>query len=184
MPIAPCFRLSHRHPSLQAQVFALVCSALGFACSPPKDTGGAATDTAAPDDGSAADGAVPEAPPTWSVSLTAEGVEIDISGGPGGYWFGIVDAADRSWTAEDCLGGQDFGDGVLVSYCHDAGNAGRRVFDHVDRAQDMTPATTRFNASQEGLLTYILYSDPAFGGSGACWVVGANPGYYSEAGCL
>lgn len=176
---------AERGGARRAWVAAGVLALSGAAgCSPPKDTGGAPADTGAAGDGGAGDGgATPAAPPVWTVTLLAEGVEIDVSGGPGGYWFGLVDAADRSWTAEDCLGGQDLGDGVPVDYCHDAGDSGRRTYEKVERAQDMTPATTLFDVSKEGMLTYILYSDPAFGGSGECWIQGANPGYYSEAGC-
>lgn len=155
-------------------------------CSLPKDsgaTGAGDTGVVGGDDLGGDGGGVPTAPPEWTVTLTAEGVEIDVLGGPGGYWFGVVDAADRAWTAEDCLGGQELSDGQVVDYCHDAGNSGRRSFLKVDRAQDMTPATTLFDISKDGLLTYVLFSDPAFGGSGECWIQGANPGYYSEAGC-
>ena len=154
-------------------------------CGPPKDSGstGAVDTGLGGGDELGADGGVSVTPPEWTVTLSAEGVEIDVVGGPGGYWFGVVDAADRSWTAEDCLGGQELSDGQVVDYCHDAGNSGRRRFLKVERAQDMTPATTLFDIAKDGMLTYVLFSDPAFGGSGECWIQGANPGYYSDAGC-
>lgn len=128
-------------------------------------------------------GPVPQAPPEWSVRLLPEGVELTVEGGPGGYWFGLTESAEGGWTGEDCVHGFTTADAEQIFYCHEAPDRGKRTFVRVPSLREMNGATTLFDAANEGMLTYYLYSDPLFGGSGECWVQGADPAYYAAEGC-
>ena len=169
----------------QRWVIGLV-AALGLGCSgDPADSGPtkAAVDTA-PAAGAGDEAPNPaELPPTWSVTLGAEGLELSVEGGPGGYWFGVSESAPGAWTGEDCVNGFTTADAELIFYCHDAGDGGKKTYPRVASVREMNEATTLFDSAKEGSLTYYLYSDPVFGGSGECWVQGADPAYYAAEGC-
>ena len=159
---------------------------LGAGCaSDPADSAAAKrpADTAAV---GGADGGTPTpaaSAPVWTVSLKPDGVEINIEGGPGGYWFGVTETTPGGWTGEDCVNGFTTADSEQSFYCHEAGDGGKRSFVRVAGLREMNGATTLFDVANEGTLTYYLYSDPVFGGSGECWVQGADTAYYQAEGC-
>lgn len=128
----------------------------------------------------------PEAPAA-SVTWGAASVDIAVSGGGGAWWFGLAevgaDCGEDCWTGEDCVYGFETGDGEVLAYCHDAGDAGTSLAYGGD-PRALAAGTTVFqDASADGSVTYMLESDPEYGGDGSCWVWGADVSYYDGLLC-
>ena len=125
--------------------------------------------------------------PSASVSWGGSSVTLNVTDGPGAYWFGMAEtgASDDPWTGEDCLYGYTLGDGTNLSYCHDAGDGGDTTLSYGGDAMNLQAGTTVFTSSSyDGSVAYYLESDPDFGGTGECWAWGNGAGsYYSELGC-
>jgi hypothetical protein len=121
--------------------------------------------------------------PTASVDWGSSAVVVDVSGGAGGWWFGMAEVAgcDDCWTGEDCVFGYEYSGGVLA-WCHDAGDTGTTLTYGGDPI-GLNRGTTAFSRSADGDVAYFLESDMEYGGDGSCWVWGADPTYYDGLGC-
>ena len=141
-------------------------------------------DTAKSGGGGGTDGGEPVGPPTVGVQLSGTGLALTVSGGPGGYWFGVAETGGTTngWTGEDCVYGFTTEDQTAYSFCHDAGNTGTQL-DKVGSFVEMAPGKTIFDNTFEGKLTYYLESDINYGGDGSCYVWGHDPEYYAAQGC-
>jgi len=128
----------------------------------------------------------------WTSELPEVGVEwgdaamdVFIVGGPGAYWLGMAETedCDDCWTGEDCVYGYE-SEGTVLSWCHDIGDGGGSLTYGGDRAA-LVPGSTAFEDATAGSrVSYILESDPEFGGDGSCHVWGADPTYYDGLGCI
>jgi hypothetical protein len=140
-----------------------------------------------PDDGDTGGGETdvePEAP-TASVSWGADSIALTVSGGGGAWWFGMAESVDCDdcWTGEDCVYGYEAGDGSVFAYCHDAGDAGVSLT-YGGNPSELVAGTTVFSdAGFDGKVSYILESDPEYGGDGSCWIWGADNAYYEGLLC-
>lgn len=145
----------------------------------PVDTAAGMADTADSED--TADTAT-EAP-IPSVAWTAEGLTLSIENGSvGGYWFGLITA---TYTGEDCIDhNQDEPTAAGHDKCHEAARDGEmwRTIVVVDEEtaerylHDRNDDYTLFDASHADFITYILMDKRSL----ACWVWGADPGYYAS----
>lgn len=131
-------------------------------------------------------GAQPEpVAPTASVSWGVDAVDLSVGGGGGGWWFGMAETVgcEDCWTGEDCVYGYEAGDGAVFAYCHDAGEAGVSLTYGGDVASLAAGTTVFTDAGFDGRVSYMLESDPEYGGDGSCWVWGADAGYYDGLLC-
>lgn len=146
------------------------------------------------DDWDTADVDTGDAPEVTTVAATllADGVEIVIEGGTGGYDFGIAQTnagagPEDDWTGEDCYRGYQLGSGDISQNCHGVGRTGGRFYctdDDGDGDCDYdsftvpNPEQTLFHDGISGDITFYLADS-----SGDCWVWGDDPGYYNGSGC-
>ena len=150
-----------------------------------KDSAGDAVGDAGREDTGEEDTQVAPEPPTTSVVWGADAVALSVSGGGGAWWFGMAETADCEdcWTGEDCVYGYEGGDGSVVAYCHDAGDAGVSLTYGGNPAELVEGTTVFLGAGFDGKVSYILESDPEFGGDGSCWVWGADNAYFEGLLC-
>lgn len=123
--------------------------------------------------------------PNVSVSWTSDGLELDIVGGPGDYYFGLAETAEGvtdPWTGEDCYQGYTDDAGDVYVYCHYVGSSGTTLAYGGD-AWALGHGTTAFDQSHDGAVTYYLESSTDLGGTGECWVWGGDTSYYAALGC-
>lgn len=164
---------------------AVICAPLAACGKDATGTGTpAASDSAGPDSGAGpttTEPAAPEAGVVWGPgSLT-----LTVSGGGGAWWFGMAETTQCTdcWTGEDCLYGYETGDGAVYVYCHDIEDSGATLT-YGGNLAELVPGTTVFqNNSLDGRITYLLESDPEYGGDGSCWVWGQDPSYYDGMLC-
>jgi hypothetical protein len=165
---------------------ALLGLGLGVACTDgSKGTGGDSGEAATGGDSGETEGQPEPEAPTASVTWGAAGIELAVSGGGGGWWFGMAETAECEdcWTGEDCVYGYEAGDGAIFAYCHDAGDAGTSLAYGGDPVALAAGSTVFVDASFDGKVTYMLESDPEFGGDGSCWVWGQDASYFDGLLC-
>jgi len=139
-------------------------------------------DTDADADADADTDADTDVDPSFSVDWGPEEVVLSISGTSQPYWWGITDSSGSAdpWTGEDCLYGYVLSDGsTLGPYCHDAGSTGIALT-YGGNPLELWEGTTVFpNRSYADITTHYFEEQS----TGACYVMGPDPDYYSGLGC-
>lgn len=120
--------------------------------------------------------------PTFNVTMSSSGVNLEITCGVGDYEFGMAETDATSsdpWTGEDCLDGYTTGDGTVYAFCHPADSTGVALTD-VSSVNDIVEgSTTVMGGISEEVTTFIVYSLS----TGSCWVWGDTPAYYASESC-
>ena len=119
---------------------------------------------------------------TWGASSVTLALTVTDGQDGADYYWGIAETGTDTdpWTAEDCFGGYELGDGTLLSYCHPISATGGELFyggtfDAIDEGVDTVFDTA--NGDFGSLTTHII--DDRGAATGPCFVWGEDTSYYS-----
>lgn len=99
-------------------------------------------------------------------------IAIDDPLGVVNWEFGMTEQGASGWTGEDCLAGY-----AGFAFCHAITAPSTTLTEVCTPAEIVEGATTLFDASKDPFLTYYLAD------ASACFVWGADVGYYAALGC-